>query len=563
MVLALIPALAAAFAAVATDEAAGGIRFVDTAAAWNIDFRHRHGGQGEYYMIETVGSGVVAFDYDGDGDDDLLFVDSGEPAPHGGKPGRTTLLRNDVGQNGPRFVDATEASGILLDSYGMGAITGDVDGDGDPDVYLTAFGPNRLWLNRGDGAFSPAPGDGGGADPSWSASAAFGDVDLDGDLDLYVTNYVDFSYDNNIVCGQPRSYCHPDAYNSLPDTFYRNEHRPGEPAVFVDATAELGLGDARGAGLGVVITDLDHDRRPDIYVANDMDPNFHFLNRRTDAGPRFEDDALLAGTALSDRGEAEAGMGIAVGDVDGNGFEDLIVTHLDRQTNALYSNRGDGLFLERRFVAGIAEPSMPWVGFGADLADFDLDGDPDLAVANGHVIHNISQQEGFGDEIYKQPNQLLENLGGRFEEVEESGVSAVRVSRGLATADFDLDGDPDLVVSNCNDQAEAYRNESGRRGQTLQIDLLDTEAPNRRAIGAVIELHSATGLQRREVRAGSSYLSQNSLTQTFGVPAPAAADEQGSDEPLSGTLEIRIHWPGQGGLRLPGLPPGHRVLVVR
>ena len=563
MVLALISSLAAALAAVAPNEAAGGIRFVDTAAAWNIDFRHRHGGQGEYYMIETVGSGVVAFDYDGDGDDDLLFVDSGEPAPHGGRPGRTTLLRNDVGPDGPRFVDVTETSGILLDSYGMGAITGDVDGDGDPDVYLTAFGPNRLWLNQGNGAFSPAPEDGGGADPSWSASAALGDVDGDGDLDLYVTNYVDFSYDNNIVCGQPRSYCHPDAYNSLPDRFYRNEHRPGGPAVFVDATEELGLGAARGAGLGVVITDLDDDRRPDIYVANDMDPNFHFLNRQTDAGVRFEDDALFAGTALSDRGEAEAGMGIAVGDVDGNGFEDLIVTHLDRQTNALYSNRGDGLFLERRFVAGIAEPSMPWVGFGADLADFDLDGDPDLAVANGHVIHNISEQEGFDDEVYRQPNQLLENLGGRFDEVEESGVSAVRVSRGLASADFDLDGDPDLVISNCNDRAEAYRNESDRRGKAIQVDLFDPEAPNRRAIGAVIELHSAAGRRRREVRAGSSYLSQNSLTQTFGVPALAAADEEASDRPSSEAFEVRIRWPGQGGLRLPGLPPEHRVRVVR
>ena len=209
MVLALIPALAAALAAAETGAAAGSLRFVDAADAWSIDFRHRHGGQGEFYMIETVGSGVVAFDYDGDGDDDLLFVDSGEPAPHGGKPGRTTLLRNDLGPNGPRFVDATRASGIRLDSYGMGALTGDVDGDGDPDVYLTAFGPNRLWLNRGDGAFSPAPEDGGTADPSWSASAAFGDIDLDGDLDLYVTNYVDFGYDNNIVCGQPRSYCHP------------------------------------------------------------------------------------------------------------------------------------------------------------------------------------------------------------------------------------------------------------------------------------------------------------------------------------------------------------------
>ena len=550
----------------ATEEEAGGrpLRFVDAAEAWGIDFRHRHGGRGDFYMIETVGGGVVAFDYDGDGDDDLLFVDSGEPAPYGGKPGRTTLLRNDLGAAGGRFVDVTDASGIILDSYGMGAAAGDVDGDGHPDLYLTAFGPNRLWLNQGDGSFRAAPAE-TAADPSWSASAAFGDLDLDGDLDLYVTNYVDFSYDDNQLCGQPerglRSYCHPDVYNGLADRLYRNDSRePGRP-ILIDATAQTGLGDARGAGLGVVITDFDADGKPDIYVANDMDPNLYFVNRSTSEGLRFEDDALLAGTALSDRGEPEAGMGIAVGDIDGNGLEDLIVTHLDRQTNALYTNQGDGLFLERRFVAGIAEPSLPWVGFGTDLADFDLDGDLDLAVANGHVIHNISEHEGYSGAAYAQPNQLFENVGGRFIEVED-GISEVRVSRGLVTADFDLDGDLDLAISNCNGHAEAYRNESNRHGDFLQVDLLDTEAPNRRAVGAVLELRRGEASQRREVRAGSSYASRNSLTQTFGVPVPGAPNEPGNAD-SSGAIDLQIRWPGKGSLQLPGLPPGHRVRVVR
>ncbi len=557
--------LAATLAAAVPAETAAqghGIRFVDTADAWGIAFHHRHGGQGEFYMIETMGSGVVAFDYDGDGDDDLLFVDSGEPTPHGGKPGRTTLLRNDGG----RFVDMTDASGVQLDSYGMGAVTGDVDGDGDSDIYLTAFGPNRLFLNQGDGTFTPARQETGAADSSWSTSAALGDVDLDGDLDLYVANYVDFSYDNNVVCGRPesglRSYCHPDVYNGLPDRLYRNLHRERGKLLLVDATADFGLGAARGAGLGVVITDLDDDRRPDIYVANDMDPNLHFLNRRTASGPRFEDEALLAGTALSHRGDREAGMGIAVGDIDGNGFEDLIVTHLDRQTNALYSNQGGGLFSERRFAAGIAEPSMPWVGFGVDLADFDLDGDLDLVIANGHVIHDIAEDEPRDDALHAlhaQPNQLLENRGGRFTEIQDSGISAIRVSRGLAVADFDLDGDLDLVMSNCNQRAEVYRNESTRRGKRLQVDLLDRESGNPRAIGAVLSVRSGAAAQRREVRAGSSYMSQSSTTQTFGV---APSDNEADD---SATAELRVLWPGAGKgiLRLPGLPIGRRFQVVR
>ena len=553
--------LAAALAAPAQQPAAGGgIRFVDAGDAWGVDFRHRNGAGGDFFMIETLGGGVVAFDYDGDGDDDLLFVDSGQPAPYGGEPGTTTLLRNDGG----RFTDVTEASGLRLDSYGMGAIAGDVDGDGDPDLYLTAFGPNRLWLNDGDGSFSPAPADGAAADPSWSASAAFGDVDLDGDLDLYVTNYVDFAYDNNKVCGVEdagrRSYCHPDVYEDLQDRLYRNEFAEQGGATFTDATAASGIEGARGAGLGVVITDLDGDRRPDVYVANDMDANFHFLNRTANGALRFVDDALLAGTALSHRGQPEAGMGIAVGDIDANGFDDLVVTHLDRETNALYSNRGDGVFLDRRFATGIAEPSQPYVGFGVDLADFDLDGDLDLAIANGHVLHDISEHAQGPRETYAQPNQILENLGGRFQPAPGAGLSAAGVSRGLATADLDLDGDLDLAIANCNGPAEVYANQSDRLGGSLRVDLFDRESANRRGIGAVLELGTETGTQRREVRAGSSYLSRNSLTQSFGVPF---GDGAAAPEEAGAAVSLDVLWPGAATLRLAGLPSDARIRVVR
>ena len=558
MVLTLIAL--AAFAAPAQEPAAdAGIRFVDVADAWGVQFRHRNGAGGDFYMIETLGSGVVAFDYDGDGDDDLLFVDSGQPEPYGDEPGTTTLLRNDLG----RFTDVTAASGLHLDGYGMGAVAGDIDGDGDPDLYLTAFGPNRLWLNDGDGTFSRAPAEGAAADPSWSASAAFGDVDLDGDLDLYVTNYVDFGYDNNKVCGVKeagrRSYCHPDVYSDEQDRFYRNELVESGNAAFVDKTADTGIEGVLGAGLGVVITDLDGDRRPDIYVANDMDANLHLLNRSENGVLRFVDDALLAGTALSHRGQPEAGMGIAVGDVDSNGFDDLIVTHLDRETNAHYSNRGDGVFLDRRFSSGIAEPSQPYVGFGVDLADFDLDGDLDLAVANGHVLHDISDHAQRPSDAHAQPNQILENRGSRFHEVQPSGLSALGVSRGLVTADFDLDGDLDLAVANCNGPAEVYANESVRRGASLRVDLLDRRSPNRRAIGAVLKLRAGSGSQRREIQAGSSYLSRNSLTQTFGLPVDDGASSTGEET----GAHLDVLWLDGGALRLPGLPFDSRVRVVR
>lgn len=511
-------------------------------------------------MIETLGGGVVAFDYDGDGDDDLLFVDSGQPEPYGGEPGTTTLLRNDLG----RFTDVTEASGLHLDGYGMGAVAGDVDGDGDPDLYLTAFGPNRLWLNDGDGTFSPVPQEGAAADPSWSASAALGDVDIDGDLDLYVTNYVDFGYDNNKVCGVEeagrRSYCHPDVYGDLQDRFYRNELVESGNAAFADRTADTGINGVLGAGLGVVITDLDGDRRPDIYVANDMDANLHFLNRPENGVLHFVDDALLAGTALSHRGQPEAGMGIAVGDVDSNGFDDLVVTHLDRETNALYANRGDGVFLDQRFTAGIAEPSQPFVGFGVDLADFDLDGDLDLAIANGHVLHDISDHARRPGDSHAQPNQILENDGSRFREVQSSGLSALGVSRGLVSADLDLDGDLDLAIANCNGPAEVYANESTRRGASFRVDLLDRGSPNRRAIGAVLELRGESGAQRREIRSGSSYLSRNSLTQTFGLPFPASASSANGE---TAGVRLDVLWPGGATLRLTGLSPDARIRVVR
>ncbi|MEE8523399.1 MAG: CRTAC1 family protein [Thermoanaerobaculia bacterium] len=523
------------------------IRFAEVSAEWGIDFRHRHGGTGDFYMIETMGSGVVIFDYDGDGDRDLFLVDSGAVGGSEGPRPRSVLLRND-GRSGDGVVfrDVTEDSGIEVTGYGMGATAGDVDGDGDLDLYVTSFGANQLFRNDGRGRFTDVTAAAGLGCELWSASAAFADADGDGDLDLYVTNYVDFSFENNPFCGDRerrlRSYCHPDVYEGLPDRFYRN--RGG--GRFEDATAAAGFGDARGKGLGVTWSDLDGDGSQDLYVANDMTPNYLFQNR----DGSFEDIALLAGAALSDLGKEEAGMGVAPGDVDGDGRVDLFVTHLDLQTNALYANVG-GLFRDQRFVSRLGEASVYQVGFGAAFADFDHDGDLDLAVANGHIIHNV---ELFGKgSTYRQANQVFENqvvegqTGGRFGLVTNSGVDEVRASRGLAVGDLDGDGDLDLVITNSDDRAEVYENRARPAGGWLQVDLRG--GVNRHGIGARLEVEADGKRQVREVRTASSYLSQNDLTAHFGVGSARR-------------VMLTVRWPDGHRQRLLGLPAGSRILVA-
>ncbi len=516
------------------------VRFRDAAAELGIDFVHRHGGTGELYMIETMGSGVVALDYDGDGDDDLLFVQSGElPIEGSGGPGGV-LYRND-GSSG--FVNVTAAAELTLDVYGMGGTAGDVDGDGDLDLYVTAYGSNRLLLNDGDGSFTDATEAAGVGDPSWGASASFADVEPDGDLDLYVTNYVDFSFDNNPPCGLKerglRSYCHPDVYDGLPDRFYRNR---GD-GTFEDATAEAGFGAAAGKGLGVVFGDLDRDGAIDLYVANDMTANYLFRNR---GDGTFEEIALMTGVAFSDRGDAEAGMGIALGDIDDNGFPDLLVTHLDQQTNAVYSNTGTGLFVDRRYPTQIAEPSYQKVGFGIGLGDFDQDGYIDVAIANGHIIHNVDEWGATGR--FRQPNQILRNRGdGTFEEVAESGLDIVLSSRGLAIADLDGDGDLDLAISNSADRAEVYRNVSTEPGGWLELSVIGTRAQ----LGTRFEVHAGERRQSRELRASSSYMSQNSAAAHFGLGSAPRVES------------ILVIWPDGSRRLLKDLPAGRHVRVGR
>lgn len=519
------------------------IAFAEVDADWGIVFRHVHGGSGEYYMPETMGSGVVMFDYDGDGDNDLFFVDSGAMPGYEGPVTGSRLFRNE-GEG--RFLDVTVGAGIAVSGYGMGAAAADVDADGFVDLYVTAFGANQLFRNRGDGRFEDVSSGSGIDDPLWSASATFADLDGDGWLDLYVANYVDFAFDRNALCGRLdlglRSYCHPDQYGGLPDHVFRNLGG----GQFTDVTAEWGFAPASGSGLGVVASDLDGDGLVDVYVANDMTPNFHFHNL---GGGRFEEIALLSGTALGPSGLPEAGMGVDAGDFNGDGLPDLVVTHLDRQTNALYCNRSFGIFFDCRFPAGVADPSVATVGFGVAFADLDDDGRLDLTVVNGHIIHNV---EGMRTgTTYRQRNQVLRNIGGgRFVVVEAAGLDAVRASRGLAVGDLSGDGALDLAINNSNDVAEVYENRSAPRGHFLRVDLVDA-APNLAAIGSRVDLDSAGERQIREARTASSYQSQSEATLHFGLGDAAGADR------------LLVRWPDGGRSAWLDLPADRRVRLLR
>jgi hypothetical protein len=524
--LALAAVAGAAAMAAGAKESGPGVTYTNVTAGSGIAFRHVHGGSGEKNYVETMGSGACWFDYDNDGDIDLYAVNSGRlPGWTGTEDTSSRLYRNE-GQG--RFTDVTQQAGAgLADRYGMGCTAGDIDGDGDRDLYVTTFNsPNVMFRNDGGGRFTDITKESGTGDPRWSASAAFGDIDNDGDLDLYVTNYIDFTLDNNKFCGEPgkRAYCHPDEYNGVPDALYRNKGN----GVFEDVSAAAGVADPIGKGLGVVFVDINDDGWQDIYVANDKTINFMYLNRKNGT---FEDISMTAGTGFSESGLPQAGMGTDAADVNGDGRMDLIVTNLDYETNELYQNNGDLTFTDVTFGAGLGEVNFLHVGFGADFLDYDHDGDMDLLIMNGHILDNISL---FKDKVtYEQPRSMLANDGrGRFREVGPSlGPDFVRptVSRGMAVGDYDDDGDLDVFVNNSDRPAELLRNDGGNRaGHWLMLRLRGARG-NTDGIGARVRVTTKDGagaarVQAADAKTASSYCSQHDTRLHFGLGAAATAD---------------------------------------
>ena len=514
--------------------------FRSSAKDWGLDFRHHHGASGERYMVETMVSGVVVFDFDGDGDPDVLFIDGGALPGYTGEKARTRLFRNEGGAG---FFDVTAVSGLVMDDYGSGATAGDIDNDGDLDLYLTAYYANHLWENNGDGTFSEITATAlPPTETVWSASAAFSDVDRDGDLDLYVASYVDMRPDKRQQCADQGIpiYCPPATYTGLPDVFFRNLGQ----GTFEDATVAAGLSPQEHmAGLGLAFGDLDNDGWPDLYVANDTEPNFLFHNR---GDGTFEEKAFLWGTAVSERGMVEAGMGVDMGDVDGDGNLDIVVTNFEMETNALYKNTGLGLFIDSRYPLNVAESSLLSLAFGIAFADLDHDTDLDLIIANGHVRDNAELSHA--ESHFAQRNQLLENEGNsRFEEADDVGLTEVRVSRGLACGDFDLDGDLDVVINNVADLAESYENLGGSAsGAWLQIDLVGARS-NRFGIDTRLVATVGDRQLHREARTSSSFLSQNAMTVHFGL---------GSASP---PVSLEVRWSSGKRQRFQQAPPSRRL----
>ena len=500
--------------------------FVESAAVTGLDFTHVNGATGQFYMPEVMGSGVALFDYDNDGDLDVFLVQGGSLGTAGAQtPARAAapasrLFRNDLtaGASGARtlrFTDVTARAGVGLHAYGMGAATGDYDNDGDLDLFVTSFGPDTLYRNNGDGTFSDVTREAGVSDPLWSTSAAFVDFDRDGDLDLFVANYLDFTTADNKVCHDPvgaRDYCSPRAFRPVPDRLYRNDGQ----GRFADVSEAAGISTADGNGLGVAVGDYNGDGWLDLYVANDATANQLWINRRDGT---FADEGLLSGSALNAAGNPEGSMGIASGDVDADGDEDLFVTNIIGETFVLYVNDGKGDFEDARVRAGLARPTAAFTGFGTEWFDYDNDGWLDLLVANG-AVNTIEQQRG-QPVPYRMKNQLFRNTGrGQFEETSAAGGPAfarAEVGRGAAFGDIDNDGDTDVVVTNNNGPVRLLINQTNARHHWVQVRL-QQDAGQRFAFGARVGIERAgRPTIWRRVKTDGSYLSASDLRVHVGL----------------------------------------------
>ena len=497
--------------------AATPVVFTDVTEPAGIRFTHNTGAFGAKYMPETFGAGALWIDVDGDGWQDLLLVNGTAWPERNDAATHAALYRND---GDGTFTDITRGSGLDVPLYGLGGAAADFDNDGHVDVYLTVLGPNRLFRGAGDGTFTDVTGATGVGDPGFSTAALWFDYDKDGHLDLFVGNYVHWSPETDLFCsltGDTKSYCTPESYQGQSGTLYRNR---GD-STFEDVTTAAGVRAPSAKALGAVMLDFNDDGWMDLFVANDTQPDQLFENR---GDGTFEDIGVLAGVAFSDAGVARAGMGVDAADYDRSGRADLVIGHFSTEMMALYHNEGNGLFIDEGPRSAIGRSTLLTLTFGCFFFDFDLDGWPDIFAANGHVADDVERVQA--RITYAQPPQLFRNLGGgRFEEVTapDAALGAPQVGRGAAYADFDRDGDLDVVVTANGGAPRLLRNDGGNDNHALRIRTMGT-ASNRDGIGARVDVTAGGETRWQVVKTGSSYLSQSELPVTFGLGGRSRAD---------------------------------------
>jgi len=491
------------------------VHFTDIHKSAGIDFVQDSTMTDQKYYLETMGTGVGWIDYDQDGLMDLYFVQSAATDAY--SPPR--ILRSALYHNNGdgTFTDVTDKAKVGGEGhYGQGVAVADFDNDGFPDLYVTGYGRAILYHNNHDGTFTDVTDKAGVADEGgWSTSAGWFDYDKDGWLDLVVTNYIDWTPKNNIWCGERapgyRSYCNPGNYKGQKTKLYHNNH----DGTFTDVSVKSGVGLPESKGMGLVLADFNNDGWPDIAIANDTWPNFLFLNNHDGT---FKDVSLMSGLAASEDGRYEAGMGIDAADVDGDGFLDVYITHLDLELNRLYHNNGDGTFTDDTFGSGIGNKAMLLSGVATKFIDYDNDGWPDIVQLNGSMLENVKLYHS--EVSYKEPMLMYRNAGnGHFEKTSEFlGSDFIRpvAGRGLATSDFDNDGDMDLATNNSGDAPSLLRNDGGNANHWLEVLLIGTKS-NRDGIGASIKVTSGGISQTQQAKGGSSYMSSSDPRIHFGL----------------------------------------------
>jgi len=495
-----------------------GIRFEDVTRAAGIRFIHNNGSFGQKWLPEAMGSGVAFLDYDNDGWQDILIVNGMDWPGHARHRSTLALYRNN---HDGTFTDVTAKAGLDVPMYGMGVAIGDYLNNGYDDIFVTCLGQNHLFRNNGNGTFTDVTKQAGLWGPNeFSTSAAWVDYDRDGHLDLVVANYVQWSPANDIYCtldGSTKSYCTPESYKG---TSVRLWHNRGD-GTFEDATAKAGLLDPTSKSLGVAILDANQDGWPDILISNDTQPNKLYINN---GNGTFTEKGVPAGVAYSEDGIARAGMGVDAADYDRSGYPSVLITNFANQMVSLYHNERNGLFVDEAPQSEVGHATLLTLGFGCFFFDYDLDGWPDIYVADGHIDDAIERVQPLVR--YAEPPHVFRNLGnGKFDDVTTTlgaEFNAPEVARGAAYGDIYNDGALDLLVSTNGGPVHLFRN-AGTTNNSLRIKLVGTKS-NRDGIGTVVRVAAGSDIQSKMLSSGSSYLSSSELILTFGLATHAQAD---------------------------------------